>query len=154
MKTTHPIVICITSLTVLCIIQSSRVLSKQLYYESGEYYTTMCLQRKLTDYYKSSSYTSTSFYSLDYDCINHDGVSCSYIDSYGEDASSLFSQTDFSIMHLNIRGLYGKQDELECLINSLGGKNKVNVIALNETWLRKETQNKVKINGYNLVNKV
>ena len=154
MKIIHLIVICIISLIVLGIIQSSRVLIQLLNLEIGEYYTTMCLQRKLTDYYKSSYNSPTTFDLLDSDLINHDVVSCSYIDSYGEEASGLFSERDFSIMHLNNRGLYGKQDELEHLINSLGGKNKVNVIALNETWFQKETQNKVSINGYNLVNKV
>ena len=114
----------------------------------------MCLQRKLTDYYKSSYNSSTSFDLLNPDLINHDAVSCSYVDSYGEEAKGLFSQWDFSVMHLNMRGLYGKQDELEWLINSLGGKNKVNVISLNETWLRKETENKVTVNGYNLINEV
>ena len=39
------------------------------------------------------------------------------------------------------------------LIRSLGGPNKVQVVCLNETWLRTETSSQVVIPGYNIIHK-
>ena len=60
---------------------------------------------------------------------------------------------DLNILHLNVRGLINKQDPLHRLLTSLGGKNKVSIVSLNETWLRKDTISKVEIPGYNFVGK-
>ena len=86
--------------------------------------------------------------------LDLDQVDCTYIDSYSKEMDSCISKNDVSLLQLNIRGLYGKQDELHRLLNKMGGSNKVDIISLNETWLRKETTNKVKINGYQIINKV
>ena len=58
------------------------------------------------------------------------------------------SDSNLNIMHLNIRGLINKQDSLSRLLTMLGGRNKVNVVSLNETWLCKDTENKINIPGY------
>ena len=63
------------------------------------------------------------------------------------------SEINLNIMHLNICGILNKQDSLSRLIMNLGGRNKVNVVSLNETWLRKETEQKVNIPGYTYVGK-
>ena len=60
---------------------------------------------------------------------------------------------DLSILQLNVRGLINKQEGLARLI-SKGVRNKVNLVLLCETWLRKDTVNKVKIPGYNIVSKI
>ena len=60
---------------------------------------------------------------------------------------------DLSILQLNVRGLINKQEGLARLI-SKGERNKVNLVLLCETWLRKDTVNKVKIPGYNIVSKI
>ena len=63
------------------------------------------------------------------------------------------SENSVNIMHLNVRGLINKQDSLLRLLTTLGGKNKVSIVSLNETWLRPETISKVDISGYNYVGK-
>ena len=63
------------------------------------------------------------------------------------------SEMNLNIMHINIHGILNKQDSLSRLITSLGGRNKVNVVSLNETWLSKKTEQKVNIPGYNYVGK-
>ena len=62
---------------------------------------------------------------------------------------SELSDINLNLMHLNIRGLINKQDSLNRLLTTLGGRNKVNVVSLNETWLRKDTESKINIPGYN-----
>ena len=74
---------------------------------------------------------------------------CDYI--YSEDIDLDISS--MNILHWNIRGLLNKQDGLTRLIRALGGINKVNVVCLNETWLRSETSDMVSIPGYNFVSK-
>ena len=63
------------------------------------------------------------------------------------------SENDLNIMHLNVRGLINKQDSLHRLLTALGGKNKVSIVSLNETWLHNDTISKVAIPGYNFVGK-
>ena len=59
----------------------------------------------------------------------------------------------FKVLHLNIRGLVSKQNALSRLLHALGVSNKVNMVTLNETWLRKENIDSVDIPGYNFVSK-
>ena len=61
------------------------------------------------------------------------------------------NEKEVNILHINIRGLLNKQDGLIRLLTQMGGKNKVSVVSLNETWLRKETVNKIDIPGYKFV---
>ena len=58
-----------------------------------------------------------------------------------------------NIMHLNIRGALNKQESLSRLLSTMGGMNKVNVVSLNETWLRKETKNKIYVPGHHFIGK-
>ena len=51
-------------------------------------------------------------------------------------------------MQLNIRGLIGKQNDLLKLANSLCGTQKLDIILLQETWLKKDTLCRVNIPGY------
>ena len=54
-------------------------------------------------------------------------------------------------MHLNIRGLISKQNELSTTIkNGYGTTKPIDIALLNETWLRKDTVNKVSMPGYTL----
>ena len=81
-------------------------------------------------------------------------VDCEYIDSDTTALEKILSNDDFSIMQLNIRGVRSKEDELNRLLNKIGSANKVSVLALNETWLRKDTINKINLPGYNLEHKI
>ena len=63
-------------------------------------------------------------------------------------------ETDtLNVLHLNVRGAINKQDSLCRLLRSLGGRNKVSIVSLNETWLRHDTESKFDIPGYNYVGK-
>ena len=80
---------------------------------------------------------------------NERNVVCSY--SYGDSIN--LNDSSLNIVQWNVRGLIGKQDQVVRLIRAMGGSNKVHIICLNETWLRKETSSKVVISGYNLLHK-
>ena len=73
-------------------------------------------------------------------------IPCDYIYSDNIDLDN----SSMNILYWNIWGLLNKQDGI---IRSLGGINKVNVVCLNETWLRSETSDMVSIPGYNFVSK-
>ena len=64
------------------------------------------------------------------------------------------NEQDPNIVHLNICGAINEQDSLSRLLTMMGGRNKVNVVSLNETWLRKDTENKFSIPGFNYIGKV
>ena len=81
---------------------------------------------------------------------DNDCIKCEYVNPYSLDFKSCLQSNDFSIMQFNIRGLLSKEDQLNRLLNKIGSKNKVSVVALNKTWLRKENINKVSLPGYNL----
>ena len=85
---------------------------------------------------------------------DNDCIECEYVDPYSLDFESCLQSDDFSIMQFNIRGLVSKEEQLNRLLNKIGGENKVSVVALNETWLRKENINKVSFPGYNLEHKI
>ena len=55
---------------------------------------------------------------------------------------------DLTILQLNIRGLFGKQNELRNMLNSICGVNKVDIVLLQETWLTSENKNSLNIPGY------
>ena len=64
------------------------------------------------------------------------------------------NDNDLNIVHLNIHGAINKQDSLSRLFTTMGGRNKVNVVSLNETWLQKETEKKFSIPGFNYIGNV
>ena len=66
----------------------------------------------------------------------------------------VYIELDLNIVHLNICGAINKQDGLSRLLTMMGGRNKVNVVSLNETWLRKETEKKFSIPGYNYIGRI
>ena len=70
-----------------------------------------------------------------------------------DDVTSL-DECDLNIVHLNIRGAINKQDSLSRLLTTMGGRNKVNVVSLNKTWLCKETEQKFSIPGYNYIGRI
>ena len=79
--------------------------------------------------------------------------SCDYLEI--DDLDSLSPNiSDLRLIHLNIRGLVGKQNELNnLLINGYGTAKPVDIAMINETWLRNDTLNKVSFPGYNLLSK-
>ena len=65
--------------------------------------------------------------------------SCDYIDHNDIDSLSPHV-SDLRLLHLNIRGIIGKQMDLQNLLTTDYGTAKaVDVAMLNETWLRKDT---------------
>ena len=85
---------------------------------------------------------------LDSSCFGFElSDSCDYIDTV--DTQSLeVEPTDLTVLHLNIRGLLGKQKELSKFLFELMGKNKIDMIILCETWLTKESEKRVNMLGY------
>ena len=54
-------------------------------------------------------------------------------------------------MQLNIRGVLNKQGALKRLMTDINTTHQLDLILLAETWLKKTTENRVKIPGYSLV---
>ena len=109
----------------------------------------MCIDKSLSN---NSHITRGNI--CDSSWVDYDNIDCEYVLPYSEDTSNIISKEDFSIMQLNVRGILSKEDSLNRLLTHMRGENKVNVIVLNETWLRKDTQNKVSLPGYNLEHKI
>ena len=62
------------------------------------------------------------------------------------------TDSDLVVLQLNIRGLINKQTDLHKLLSN-GSTNKVDVVLLCETWLRKETNKLINIPNYQFVGK-
>ena len=58
------------------------------------------------------------------------------------------NHTDLICVQLNIRGPMNKQADLLKLVNKIAGKEKVDVITLQETWLTKNNLHLVNLHGY------
>ena len=79
----------------------------------------------------------------------HDEISdnCDYVeltDTIDVDCS----RKDLAVLHLNIRGLCNKQDELKRLLKACMPKKKIDVVLLVETWTTGSKLNSIKIPGY------
>ena len=75
---------------------------------------------------------------------------CDYIDL--SDIGSLCqSEKDLLVLQLNIRGLLNKQDSLKHLLSEF--KIQPDIVLLCETWLKRDTENKVNITGYKCYHK-
>ena len=74
---------------------------------------------------------------------------CDYVD-YAENNVKR-SMVDLAILQLNSRGLLGKLDKLQSLLNDVKKRQNIHVVALAETWLKSNNVNRVKIPGYKFV---
>ena len=81
-----------------------------------------------------------NFYT-DFDALNEFVKSCNYVETIAELNSN---DQDLITLHINIRSLIHKQDDLKSLLNNYD----VDVCSLNETWLTKENKGLVKIPSY------
>ena len=72
---------------------------------------------------------------------------CDYLDYLETD----HDQRKRTVIQLNIRGLLNKQDDLRQLLVEIKKKHAVSVILLAETWLKKSTQKKIRVPGYQFV---
>ena len=87
--------------------------------------------------------------SINFDTNTHN---CEYIDPNNERLPDV-TDNDLSILHYNVRGLIGKQHDLSRLLHGLGYKGGIPIVTLNETWLRSNTIDLVKIPGYKFMGK-
>ena len=53
-------------------------------------------------------------------------------------------------MQLNIRGLFGKRDELLRFLNGCN-KKKIDIVLLEETWLNTQNNAQFSVSGYNFL---
>ena len=73
---------------------------------------------------------------------------------YHEEEINLgYNVSDLSILHLNIRGLVSKQNELKQLISKCSHGRQLDICILNETWLNDGNVYLVNIPGYTLIHK-
>ena len=89
--------------------------------------------------------------------INYDfdfGPSWDECDYISEETfnNSTTAEKDLNIVHLNVRGLSSKGDEINLLMQSLKSDT-IDVMSLNETWLTKSNNNLPIITGYDLISK-
>ena len=98
-----------------------------------------CKQKPITDYLDVSN-KNFNF---------HDEIAdnCDYVeltDTIDVDCG----RHDLAVLHLNIRGLCNKQDELKRLLKQCMPKKKINVVLLVETWTTGTKSNSIRIPGY------
>ena len=79
-------------------------------------------------------------------------TSCEYINLF-EDQLPDVTANDLRIVHYNIRGLMGKQHDLNRLMHRMDSKGGVPIVMLNETWLRPNTIGMIDVKGYKLMSK-
>ena len=102
----------------------------------------MCLHPKESDEIDASKITDElNALTNDYDTLNEFANSCRYIDHISE---LVPGDMDLTLLHLNIRSILNKQDELKNLLSS----NDIDICSLNETWLDNTTKNQVQVSGY------
>ena len=77
-------------------------------------------------------------------------TSCEYVNLF-EDQLPDVTKNDLRIVHYNIRGLMGKQHDLNRLMHRMDSKGGVPIVMLNETWLRPNTIGMIDIKGYKLM---
>ena len=79
--------------------------------------------------------------------VDPDNDTCDYFDMKDNDIWTSAS-TDFIAIQINIRGLINKQHDLLFLINRIAGREKVDLILLQETWVTQSNSHLVDIPGY------
>ena len=80
--------------------------------------------------------------------------SCDYWDYSGEAIANSTTKSrphGMSLLQLNIPGVLGKQNLLNNLLNDVRQKNKVHVVMLVETWLKKNNTHHLQIPGYSFI---
>ena len=70
---------------------------------------------------------------------------CDYIDIVEK---PIPTNKQLSILQFNIRGVLGKQSLLTNLLKDTNKHSKAQIILLQETWLKKGTEKRLKIPGY------
>ena len=73
--------------------------------------------------------------------------SCDYIE-IDETCNLSIKEEDLVFLQFNCRGLLGKQQDLSRFLYDIIGERKVDVIALVETWLTKESLKRVNLPGF------
>ena len=80
--------------------------------------------------------------------------SCNYWDYLSEPTPNYVANSmsgGLSVLQLNIRGVLGKQNLLKNLLNDVRYKNKVHIVMLVETWLKKTNTHCLQIPRYHFV---
>ena len=76
---------------------------------------------------------------------------CKYVD-FDNLTTALNDCDGINVLQLNIRGLFSKLDCLRELLDELNNvRHKVDIIMLNETWVRPEQQPLCKLPGYQML---
>ena len=81
-----------------------------------------------------------NFYT-NFDPLNEFAKACNYVETIAE-LNSI--NQDLITLHINIRSLIHKQEDLKSLLNNFD----VDVCSINETWLTKENKGLVKVPSY------
>ena len=76
---------------------------------------------------------------------------CDYLDYSDPELNKRSDNKDLTVMQLNVRGILNKQSALKHLMTDVNRTHQLDLILLAETWLKKTTENCVKIPGYELV---
>ena len=66
------------------------------------------------------------------DFVDEDNDTCDYFD-LNDEFNWTCTENDFTVLQINVRGLLNKQNDLLKLANKIAGKQKIDVIILQET---------------------
>ena len=105
---------------------------------------SMCFTRINTESIQDTNYHLKEFH-LHTDFSDN----CDYVDE--NDVHEIeIKDNALVVIQLNIKGLFGKQDQLLKFINQCN-KRKIYIIILAETWLNQSTNKQISVPGYNYV---
>ena len=65
---------------------------------------------------------------------------CDYIDYSELNTNNRPDRTELIVLQLNIRGILNKQCKLQRLMTEIKGKHHLNIVLLEESWLKKSTE--------------
>ena len=81
------------------------------------------------------------------DFVDSDQDTCDYIDLTDNEPWHCVT-SDLLVLQLNVRGLLNKQKDLSNLVNRVAGRNKIDVLMLQETWLTSSNCHLICLPGY------
>ena len=100
----------------------------------------MCLQRPD----KPVDQLGNEYETLDF--VDNDNDTCDYFTVHNDMWTA--SSNDLTLVQLNVRGITNKQRELLDFINTVAGKEKIDIVLLQETWLTENSIPLVQMPGY------
>ena len=105
----------------------------------------MCLQgikKQISDHLKNNEIMNSETY----DFVDH----CDYLELENITPKTL-PQDNLNLLQMNVRGLVGKQNKLQSLLDKLENNSDIHCLLLCETWLTEDTKKLISFNNHSFI---